>query len=118
MESMIGSGQWECEGYWGEDWAHIQADSLSLGIGHPIAMSAAHGIGVSDMYDVLCPLLPDSNTESDINKVITAEPMLVTDLRRTVTNVPVTGNSKSRKLDEVWLDCHLFEFRSYHNLYL
>lgn len=39
------------------------ADAYSLGFGDPLPISAAHGEGFVELYDVLAPLVPDETTE-------------------------------------------------------
>ena len=44
-----------------------QAESYALGLGDPIALSAAHGLGVEEIYHLLKPHFPDEE-ESELNE--------------------------------------------------
>ena len=49
----------KCEGGAGESG---RLEAFELGLGEPIALSAAHGEGLSDLYDALAPFAPEEET--------------------------------------------------------
>lgn len=52
----------KCEG---KDVSSGLADAFSLGFDEPMPISAAHGEGLVELYDVLAPLVPDGEAEQD-----------------------------------------------------
>jgi GTP-binding protein len=40
-------------------------EAYALGLGEPVAISAEHGEGLSDLYDALCAALPDETARAD-----------------------------------------------------
>ncbi|MGF7161055.1 GTP-binding protein [Rhodoligotrophos appendicifer] len=62
-------------------------DAFSLGLGDPLALSAEHGLGTSDLYEAISAIAPTSDTFDD------AEDASHGPLRLALTGRPNTGKS-------------------------
>ena len=65
-------------------------ESYSLGFGEPLPVSAEHGEGMESLYDVIAPLVPETET---ISAEETAEEELTRPLRLAIIGQPNAGKS-------------------------
>ena len=70
----------------------FEADSLSLGFGEPVALSAEHGIGLAELRDALAPFAGDDQDTEQSEPVEDAEPE-TRPLRLAIVGRPNVGKS-------------------------
>jgi GTPase len=65
-------------------------ESYSLGFGEPLPVSAEHGEGMESLYDVIAPLVPETE---EVSEVETEEAELTRPLRLAIIGQPNAGKS-------------------------
>lgn len=85
----------KCEGGKGQE---TLAEAYSLGLGDPIAISAAHGEGLSDLYDALAPHAPEepevtAEEEDEFSEEIREEEIPAGPIQVAIIGRPNAGKS-------------------------
>ncbi len=80
----------KAEGKVGLDGAY---EAFSLGLGDPVAISAEHGEGTSDLFEALAPFFPDADDEEEEEAALDEQGNIQRPLRIAICGRPNAGKS-------------------------